>query len=101
MQRLKKKEREKKERKRNVEVLLKLRKKLLRIVQGWRYSVASEKWADCSTVLISMRARRKCKNKNKKSRKKDTMQQGRKAKKSEKSAITAPKQLIRSVHSNY
>ena len=82
-QRLKKKKK-KKERKRNVEVLLQLRKKLLRIVHGWRYSVASEKWADCSTVLISMRAHRKCKNKKIKSRKKDTMQQGRKAKKSEK-----------------
>ena len=43
-------------RNRNVEVLLQLRKKLIRIVHGCRYSVASEKWADCSTVLISMRA---------------------------------------------
>ena len=45
-----------KKKKRNVEVLLQLRKKLIMIVHGCRYSVASEKWADYSTVLISMRA---------------------------------------------
>ena len=53
------KTKKKERKKRNVEVLLQLRKKLIRIVHGCRYSVASDKWADCtvcSTVLICMRA---------------------------------------------
>ena len=52
------KKKKKKEIKRNVEDLLQFQKKLIRIVHGCRYSVASDKWApaDCSTVLISMRA---------------------------------------------
>ena len=71
---------DKRKRKRNVEVLLQLRKKLVKIVHGCRYSLASDKWADCSTVLISMRAVIESAKFEKKSRK-TTMQQGRKAKK--------------------
>ena len=60
----------KKKKKKNVEVLSQLWKKLIRIVHGCRYSVASDKWADCSTVLISMRLSSKVQNLKKKSRKK-------------------------------
>ena len=77
------KKKKKKKRKRNIEVLLQLWKKLIRIVHGCRYS---DKWADCSAVLISMRAVIE----SAKFGKKDTMQQGKK--KWKKSAITAPKQ---------
>ena len=84
----------KKKRKRNVEVLLQLRKKLIRIVHGCRYSVASDKWADCSTVLISMRAVIESAKFEKKKSKKDTMQQGR-------NAITAPNSYYRGAKKCY
>ena len=59
----------KKRKKRNVEVLLQLRKKLIRIVYGCRYPVASDKWADCSTVLIMRAVIESAKFEKKKSKK--------------------------------
>ena len=41
---------------RTFEVILQLRKKLIRTGHGCRYSVESDKWADCGTVLVGMRA---------------------------------------------
>ena len=65
--------------------------------------VAGTQWhqtTDCSTVLISMRAVIESAKFEKKSRKKDTMQHGKKAKKVKKKVLLKLRnKLIRSVHS--
>ena len=83
----------KQKRKRTVEVPLQLRKKLIRIVHGCRYSVASDKGAlaDCSTVLISMRAAIESAKFEKKVEKRYNAAR-QKGKKSEKNAVAALKQ---------
>ena len=101
MKKLKKFQRykKKKEIKRNVEDLFQLRKKLIRIVHGCRYSVASDKWApaDCSTVLISMRAViESAKFEKKKSRKR---YKAARQKSKKKVLLQLRNKLIRSVHS--